>query len=729
MIPAVQPPPPPPSPTILHVRIGPFDRVTLGGIRYGNAKLIDGLGYSLSRLDVTPPLSETFSFEQLKLERDKPGYAFDRNWFTSEKAATRERTSIERLADLNDDELPKIMWKLEWVTRFLKREANDEVSRSDDAMEALISQIQTEIIGLDIAKTRAPQSKNKRRAGTTTVLREAPCVRTWRDWIVDYERAGLDPCALRDDTHNSGNRNSKIDAKIAVLMWKHAVRYASPNRPKKKHLYRDLCGEIDTLPENMEATTEEKPLPYPSYKAFSKVIGKLDKYDVYAGRYGVLAAKRKFVMVAAGLDVTRPGQRVEIDEWEVSLKVLLIDTGLWEHLSPEQQEKVERVRMWICAAIDCATRCILGMRLARTASSGNAIAVLRMIVSDKSGYASAVGAITPWDMHLSPEAIASDSGTSFIADVTQAAIIDLTGAPKIPPIGLPHLRSRVERLFGTVHTALISRFHGRTFENTVALGDYEPGPMANLNVDELAWVMVRFVVDAYHNMPHAGLGGETPRNAWLRLTKLFHVNEPPDRNKMRAIFGIRIKRKIRAGGIWVLGLNYNSENLETHRRRVGDGVEVEVRVDAEDIGAISVRLEKDWLTVPCVHTGFDRVTVRIWTATLADLGRRFAREAKVEEPVVREAIRAIQQVSANAIARSGIGALIDTPEDIDRAERDLAISFSWAKPSPDVSSTGGGLFANAFPGGGDAPAPAEPTHEPPLTDDKHTPARKHRMED
>lgn len=729
MTPAAPPLPPMPSSTVLRPRFGPFDRITMGSIAYSNAVLIDDVGYSLKRLDASPPLTEVFTFEQLQLERAKPGYGFDRNWFALEKAATRERTSIERLADLDDDELPKLMWKLEWVTRFLKREADGEITRSDDAMEAAIPEVHTEVIALDIAKTRVSQGKKKRRAGSATKLREPPCVKTWREWVLAYERSGLDPCALRDNTHNSGNRGSKIDVRIAVLMWKHAVRYVSPTRPKKKHLYRDLCDEIDTLPENLGAMGEDKPLPYPSLKTFNKVINKLDKYDVYAGRYGVDAAKRKFVMVAAGLDITRPGQRVEIDEWQVSLMVLLIDAGLWEHLSPEQQAEIERVRMWICVAIDCATRCVLGMRLAQTASSANVIAVLRMIVSDKTNYASAVGAITPWDMYLSPEAIVSDSGASFIADVTQAAIIDLTSAPKIPPVGLPHLRARIERLFGTVHTALISRFHGRTFENTVALGDYQPGAMASLNVDELAWVMVRFVVDAYHNMPHTGLGGETPRNAWLRLTKQFHVNEPPDRDKMRAIFGIKLKRKIRAGGIWVLGLNYNSEYLETHRRHIGDGVELEVRLDAEDIGAISVRLERDWLTVPCVHPGFDRITVRVWTATLANLGLRFTREAKVAAPVVREAIRAIQQVSDNAVARSGIGALIDTPEDIDRAERDLAISFSWAKLDPDVSSTGGGLFTDAFPAGGDTPALTEPVHELPPTDDKHSPTPKYRMED
>lgn len=735
----VAPPPPPPQPTVLPVRIGPFDRVIINDIPYGNAKPIDDVGYTLSRLDVSPPLVEEFTHERLAELREKPGYAFDRNWFAPEKAQARQRAGVDRLADLHDHEVSKVMWKLELVTRFLKREAAGEATRSDESMEALLPVVYAEVCKLEVAKTRAPGSTRKPMAGTATIVRDPPCVRRWRDWINDYERSSFNPCALRDNRRNSGNREPQIKAKVAMMILDYAVKYAAPHRPKKKHLHKDLCDAIDALPENVSAKAEgrEPPYKHPSLKTFCKAIKKLDKFDVYAGRYGILAARRKFAMVAAGPDITRPFQRIEIDEWQVSLMTLLVDSGLWNVLSPEQQAAVERVRMWLCAAIDCATRCVVGMRLARTPSAANAMATLRMMVSDKSVYASSVGALSPWDMRASPEQVANDSGASFIADITQGAIIDLTGAPKIPPVDLTYFRGRIERLFGTVHTMLISRFHGRTFENTVELGDYKPQVMANLTVDEIAWMLPRFVVDVYHNMPHEGLGGETPRNAWLRLTKHFHVIEPPDRDKIRAIFGVRLKRVIRKGGMHVLGLNYNSEYLEAYRRRVGDGETVEVRLDQEDIGFISVRVGRDWLTVPCVLSGFERISVGVWKATLADLRRRFAREAEIAEPIVREAIRAIQKMAEKAVLRCGIGDYIETPEDIERAERDLSISFAWAKPYAEAGDgvadgSEGDLFSRAYPAGGDAPkaaaasgaAEASPT---PPESKRGTP--KFRMED
>lgn len=694
------PPSPPPCPTSLHVRIGPYDRVTINGIPYSNATPIAG-GYALSRLDTHPPLVEEFSFEQLSNLRDTARYTYDRNWFAPEGRVTPRRQLLDRLSDLDDRELPKVLWKLEWVARFLNHEVNGNATRSDPSMLTLRPVIYAEICEFENAKSSRPDSVRKRMAGTETITRNPPSIRRWRDWITSYELAGHNPCVLRDNRRNNGNRNPQVSSKITSLMWEFTAKYAQPHRPMKKHLYTDLCEAIDALPENLEAQSAGRPpvFAHPSLKTFCKAINKHDQFDIYAGRNGLKAAKIKYAMVSVGADVTRPFQRIEIDEWKISLMTLLVDSGLWNQLTSQQQEECKG-RMWICVAIDCATRCIVGMRLVDTPSSANVIATLRMIVSDKSGYGSAAGALTPWDMRGAPEQIVSDSGTSFIADVVQAAIIDLSAAPKIPPIDLTHFRGRIERVFGTVHTALISRFHGRTFKDTSELGDYNPWLMANLDRNEIARILVRYVVDVYHNMPHCGLGGETPRNAWLRLTKLFGVIEPPDRDKMRAIFGIRLKRKLRAGGIHILGLNYNSEHFESYRRRVGD-VEVDVCLDQEDIGSVSVKVGAEWLTVPCVRSGFDRISVRTWIETIKDLRRRFTDEAKIAEPIVRQAIKDIQTISTGAARRMGIGDYIDTPEMIEQAEQNLSIGFVWANSDADNTVNEVNIFSQAYPAGGD----------------------------
>lgn len=719
--------PPPPSNSseeIQRVRIDPLDRIIMNGIPYGNAVLIVDVGYNLTRLDISPPLSETFTFADLQRARQKVGYQFDRRWFAPEKAAMLARTNVERLADIPDAELPAIMWRLEWCTQFLQREAKNTTSRSDEAMRAVIPLIYSDVISLDIAKRSPPRASNRKRkprAWTPTTHRAAPCEKTLLEWIKRYETSRFNACALRNGNRNSGNRSPKLHPKVAKLVLAHAVAYAAPNRPKKAKLYSELREAVKALPENAEAVAANKPLPLscPSNKTFHAAIKKLDKFFVYAGRHGIPAAKRKFVMVAAGLGIVRPLARVEIDEWCVSLMTLLIESGVWETLSPQAQAKVQRRRLWLAAAVDCATRCILGMHLAETPSVANVMACLRMVVSDKGVYADAVGALSSWLMGGTPESIATDSGSSLIADETQSAVVDLTAAPKIPPVGLAHMRAMIERSFGTIHTELISRFSGRTFENTVALGDYNPAANANLEDDEIAWALVRYAVDAYHNSPHEGLCGETPANAWARLTKLYGVTESPDANKLRAIFGIKLVRHIRTGGVYVLGVNYNSEHLESYRRQMGD-IDTDVRFDGDNMGHVSVRVGRDWLTVPCAHDGFERVTARTWMATLQDLRRRFANDAAISYPIVREAIRAIEAMSADAVRRKGIGAMSLTPEQVNQAERDLALGFVMPQPQQDVERTGPGIFGGAIPVGGDDTTQATPASEPPPPSD--TPA-------
>ena len=316
------------------------------------------------------------------------------------------------------------------------------------------------------------------------------------------------------------------------------------------------------------------PLSQPSSKLFAAKIGDLTAYAVCAGRKGIAAARKKFVSISGGLDVTRPGERIEIDEWRVPLQTLIVDAGVWELLTLELQEKVARERWWLSVAIDCASRCILGMRLAPTANSTSAIAVLAMVCANKRRFADAVGALTPWDMRCGFETVATDQGSAYIGDEFRAALVGAGGTPFNPPAGLAEMRARVERIFGTIHTQLISRFTGRSFENTVVLGDYPSEARASLTIDELASVLVRYVTDIYHNLPHEGLNDETPRNAWFRLTKLYNTPPPPDADTRRNIFGVKLTRALTTRGVRFLNVFYQSHDLQAYRRKVGD-VEVE----------------------------------------------------------------------------------------------------------------------------------------------------------
>ncbi|MFX8801502.1 helix-turn-helix domain-containing protein, partial [Acinetobacter baumannii] len=78
-------------------------------------------------------------------------------------------------------------------------------------------------------------------------MSKPPSARTVRRWLKAYEDGGLDPMALRDGHHRSGNVYSSLDPEIVALMEKHANGWADNRRPTMALQYLKLSVEIREL--------------------------------------------------------------------------------------------------------------------------------------------------------------------------------------------------------------------------------------------------------------------------------------------------------------------------------------------------------------------------------------------------------------------------------------------------------------------------------------------------
>jgi putative transposase len=280
------------------------------------------------------------------------------------------------------------------------------------------------------------------------------------------------------------------------------------------------------------------------------------------------------------------------------------------------------------------------------------------------------------------ETACQDNASQYTGYEYWAANTDLGSEVLFPPAGLPQMRGRLERFFRTMNKGLFSRVDGQTFENVVAKGDYNAEARAVLDIAEIGRIIVRWIVDAYHNQPHDELGGETPRNAWLRLSRDFPPIPPPDEDVSRHIFGVTLERRIGNAGIRVLGLRYQSLELQ-HLRREFFRRKVLVRINPADLGYISVRTKSAWITVPCQRSGFDGVNVTHWLETEQLLRRSNASMAKLDEPIVFQALRDIQSTADAAVKRAGISSPILSSADIAKFERTRFQSFDLARGSED----------------------------------------------
>jgi putative transposase len=641
-------------------------------------------------------LVEFFTHEQLRELIDSNTIRVDRRWYEEGRAKARLLAGVTSLNELPKAELEEVMRRNYYVDEFLKREANDKkVKRTDSSIKSTLATIDS-----DRPKDGARCDQARETHGT-------PSARTFRRWLAMYEDGGFDPLALRTRYRNSGNPFSSMHPEASRLLVKHAVSYADERRPTKALVYNQMKAEFIDVNADREAKGLE-PITCPARTTLSKQIDALNAFEVFAARHGLSKARAKFAIVSTGLDVSRPLQVVQIDEWYIQLHTIAEKIGLGETLTEEERIDLKKQRLKLCVVLDIATRCVLAIRISDRTDAANAIAALAMAVSDKKELAKAAGCESTWPMGGAFAMISPDAGSAFIDGRFRACVADLKATYENAPAGLSHMRGHIERIFGSIHTGLMPTFTGRSFSNVVDKGEYKAADRAAIFSAQLPRIMVRWVVDVYHHTPHSGLSGETPFMAWERLTKRFGIDAPPSPDQRREIFGMDLERALDQRGVRVAGIHYQSAPLQDVRREVGDTV-VKVRFDPSDIGRVSVWLGDAWQTVPAVRGIFNRVDLDTWYEAVRDLKRRHALGAKVHEHVALRAIQAIGAMARDAFSQTGIAATRPTVEQLDLEERHLLLGFDVVADD-DIGSEGGDVDGSGLLGGGIPVASAQASH-------------------
>ncbi|KIC07216.1 hypothetical protein RA19_24765, partial [Leisingera sp. ANG-M1] len=120
-------------------------------------------------------------------------------------------------------------------------------------------------------------------------------------------------------------------------------------------------------------------------------------------------------------------------------------------------------------------------------------------------------------------------------------------------------------------------------------------------------------------------------------------------------------------GLTVLGVRYHSERLADWMLRM-DKCDVELRWHPKDIGAIEVRLGNDWFTVPAIDHELDGVPAQIWLSATRDVRSRNPKAKRINTEVVQQAIKAISERNAEAMALANLVVEDWSPERIAREE-------------------------------------------------------------
>ncbi len=659
---------------VRRLRVDADDRVVIDG-RDLRLHAMTEQGYVFDVVG-SPGCQLEFSFAQFECEADRAGFRQDRRFYAAGQAAARLAAGVPRLSGVPKREISGLLFRLEWVEHFLALEEAGEVTRSDAGVAVATGRIHAELeaqrLGRNAEGGRKGQVNSRPKASDHPVRK--PCGKTLLRYVTRFERGGRSPLALRSGHHRSGNRTVRLEPEALRLLIEAAKGYMSIERPKKAACYRFMRAAAREL--NLKRVAEGLPeIRCPAKQRLYEEIDALPVFQVHAARRTPAEAMAIYGPLGAGLDVKRAGQRVEFDEWLVHAQSLLEEHEVWPRLDASWRETAKRHRLWVCEALDAASRLTFALSFASTGgTTENAMSCLAMVFADKSPLAAWAGAKSRWDMRCSPEEIVTDGGGGFVSEEFEAAVLDLLGDKATTPAGVPQLRGRSERNFLTKEMKLMPLLPGRTFNNAVERGDYPAEERAVILDTVLRKLIIIHVVDEQHNSPHGGLKGATPLDTWDDLVATYGIYKEPDAEDRRNALGAKLTRTVGRHGVHVLGLHYTSEELERRFRDEGPRAAT-VSVDPADLGHVSVWSNDGWLPCVCTQRGLSGVPLEVWVAAEADLRRRHAARARLSEGVVLDAILKMKAIVGQAVDQFGLGGACPSPAEFDRLEAQVQIAF------------------------------------------------------
>lgn len=599
----------------------------------------------------------------------------------------------EYFRDLAEKDQKIALWRQTYVEILLA-----EIEAGDSKWnEPSVNRVLPKIIAAADAQIRDHARGIHKRAGRIVLNRTPPCAKSLITWARRYRNAGYDIMALVPETHRSGQSGSRMQPGELAAFEELLGLYLTP-----------LGSSIDKVHESatnlyvdINRARLEQDLPafsIPSRSTVYRAIQALGPYETYLQRHGVSAANSEFALSEYGVQALRPMERVEIDEWEVDLMTLVTAGETAPLLTDKEITALKEQRLFVCVAIDCATRCIVGLTLSRSTTSEAAIRCLETVTIDKTDIAVQFGCRAGWHQAGRPEVVATDQGSAFVAEVFKIVVAGLHSRLLHPPGGVPKLRSRIERVFRTFGTHLVSRFRGRTFSNPEQRGDYDSEAEASLTEHDLLAAFVTYIVDVYHQRPHRGLQGETPAQCWDRLTKRHGPTMPVDAMDRRAIFGVELERAVTGRGVRVFGADYACDELrEAYKHRHVH--KVRLRFDQLDMGWIAVEVAGKWYPAYDLSRALSGVSFYQWCAYAKTVMDHHREGAALTAEVYHDGLRRLELLSTEAAKAAQLGRMTLSADEVDKAEKALGLGLHLL---PAASTTESGAESDWFNGGFEA---------------------------
>ncbi|UWP89154.1 Mu transposase C-terminal domain-containing protein [Aliiroseovarius crassostreae] len=428
-----------------------------------------------------------------------------------------------------------------------------------------------------------------------------PGVRAIQKWRKGFLEQSTN--ALHDKRYLSGNRlprhsNLFEDIVLDIL----DLQYKKHDRMTAKAVWQSARAEY------LEACDRRQIEPGPhGQKVVNSLIKSLPHGDVVKSRIGGREARKRLIEANRFVKVSQPMERIEIDSTEADVFIIIDDEG-------------NVGRPWVCAAIDCATGMIVGLKVSLTQPTSIVTAmVLKEILTPKDpDFFEQFQIKNRLDTCGRPIQIIADQGSENSGDVIESCVKNacLLLSPNLP--GHPEDKPYIERFFKTLNgflTTLLGATTTREMPNRSRIDKAQKE--ACLSLDEFIMALQRWRFDAYAVRPRRVVENplktlESPKMAWQRLDDEYVIPDPlPPQEVAQLFYGGAAERTLHHYGIEFERVQYASAELSRLRREIGAGEKLAIRYDPTDMRMIGVvnPFTGDTIFVPTKDEEFPAISV------------------------------------------------------------------------------------------------------------------------
>ncbi len=395
---------------------------------------------------------------------------------------------------------------------------------------------------------------------------------------------------------SGGNRTRRLTPSEDMLLDECCRVFLSKAQPSRASIIRLVNRRFREAGDERRSNGDTRPLTKPHANTVYRRLKMFSRLELVIGREGFQAAQKEFSPTQHGVRALKPGELIELDFWKGDVFTFSKRSQFWDLLTPDLQKvlkdgkkngrKAQRQRLWICVALDVATRMPLGIGIAETPNAKTVIGVLDQVMRDKSDMSRLAECKMPWSHHCGLGTIIVDTGGEFFDEEVRTAILAAGGSFIYGRAGVPMDKPFIERLFGGFRTLFADELPGKTGFSPLCLPGYDKEGMAAFDTEKFRLLLIRYLVDFYPLREHGGLLGKRPIDAWKDALKYGAVRPPVPRDRRNAT-GLKLTRMLTKEGVRICGIPFGDPALFPRFIRNGK-VPVEVRVDPNDLREVTM---------------------------------------------------------------------------------------------------------------------------------------------